>query len=394
MKKHTNQPERRRNSYRQTIRSCREHERIWNSRCVDINFKDEWLEELNNLKAFNLISICEGHIAGRRPFGQSPHINLRIKDNYKEFILKKAKGVNNKLYQLCQECFNSSITHYGTDIKFLTRSARTSATKREDFTIRLRSTVPRKTSGTEKSMIKWFEEIISNIKKFDNKTTKIISQLTDTVNAEGKAKISSEKLAYWYFRLNGFLTITNFVVHPDTGREQRTDVDILGVKFPHRKELLKNPMKDDDCFLNNNNKPYIILAEVKKRKCKLNGPWRNEDNMNMNRVLRAIGSFPEDNISKVAKCMYKCGWYEDNFYRISLFCVGNSKNNDLEREYEMVPQITWDKILKFINNRFKKYKEQKSGHPQWDNTGKILYEIAYETNNVDEYIDKFEIIAG
>jgi len=28
-------------------------------------------------------------------------------------------------------------------------------------------------------------------------------------------RIDPEDLAYWYFRLNGFLAIKNFVVHPD-----------------------------------------------------------------------------------------------------------------------------------------------------------------------------------
>jgi len=30
--------------------------------------------------------------------------------------------------------------------------------------------------------------------------------------------VDSEKLAYWYLRLNGFLSIPNFIVHRDTGR--------------------------------------------------------------------------------------------------------------------------------------------------------------------------------
>jgi len=28
--------------------------------------------------------------------------------------------------------------------------------------------------------------------------------------------VSSDALGYWFLRLNGFLTIPNFVVHPDT----------------------------------------------------------------------------------------------------------------------------------------------------------------------------------
>ena len=32
----------------------------------------------------------------------------------------------------------------------------------------------------------------------------------------GRHSVSSEALGYWFLRLNGFLTIPNFVVHPDT----------------------------------------------------------------------------------------------------------------------------------------------------------------------------------
>jgi len=76
--------------------------------------------------------------------------------------------------------------------------------------------------------------------------------------------IKSEKLAYWYLRLNGFLTIENFIVHPDDRGCQRTDVDILGVRFPNRSELFYYPMEDDNRLLSLSNKTLFILAEVKK----------------------------------------------------------------------------------------------------------------------------------
>ena len=41
-----------------------------------------------------------------------------------------------------------------------------------------------------------------------------------------KSPINSEDLAYWYFRLNGFLTIQNFVVHPN-----RTEIDIIAARM-------------------------------------------------------------------------------------------------------------------------------------------------------------------
>jgi hypothetical protein len=34
--------------------------------------------------------------------------------------------------------------------------------------------------------------------------------------------ITSERLAYWFLRLNGFLTQYNFVVHPENADQHRT----------------------------------------------------------------------------------------------------------------------------------------------------------------------------
>jgi len=38
--------------------------------------------------------------------------------------------------------------------------------------------------------------------------------------------IEAEKLAGWYFRLNGCLTIPNFNIHEDAGIGQRREIDI------------------------------------------------------------------------------------------------------------------------------------------------------------------------
>ena len=48
-------------------------------------------------------------------------------------------------------------------------------------------------------------------------------------------EFQAERLAYWYLRLNGFLTIENFILHPRTTGKQKTDIDLVGVRFPHRK---------------------------------------------------------------------------------------------------------------------------------------------------------------
>ena len=55
------------------------YERAWRNRHVDANLADEWLERLNSLCIFDLVSICEGHWQMKHPYDARPHLNLRMK---------------------------------------------------------------------------------------------------------------------------------------------------------------------------------------------------------------------------------------------------------------------------------------------------------------------------
>jgi hypothetical protein len=87
--------------------------------------------------------------------------------------------------------------------------------------------------------------------------------------------LDPEKVAYWYFRLNGFLQIENFVVHPERRGSQRTDADLLGVRFRHRAKLLfdhRMPMADDERLSLNLRFDDVVIVEVKRNQlCTLNG---------------------------------------------------------------------------------------------------------------------------
>ncbi len=203
--------------------------------------------------------------------------------------------------------------------------------------------------------------------------------------------ITSEQLGYWYLRLNGFLTISNFVVHPDTGGEQRTDVDILGVRFPHRAELLLNSMVDDRPFTEIRDKPYIIIAEVKRQECNLNGPWVRPEHQNIQRVLRAVGAFLESEVQKVAQDVYKTGVFWNESYYLSLCCFGERPNAEIRRRYPHVPQKLWDEVLRFIYDRFRQYRTQKASHGQWNRAGRDMWDCAQASRNVEAFIGKVTI---
>jgi hypothetical protein len=57
----------------------------------------------------------------------------------------------------------------------------------------------------------------------------------------------SEQVANWYFRLNGFLSIPGFVLHPD--KRQRfplTEADLMGVRFANSVEEIDGRKMVDD----------------------------------------------------------------------------------------------------------------------------------------------------
>lgn len=196
-------------------------------------------------------------------------------------------------------------------------------------------------------------------------------------SVDGRHFVSSEALGYWFLRLNGFLTIPNFVVHPDTGSQQGTDVDVLGVRFPFRTENRQRPMRDYDRFTRlHRDKAYVALAEIKTGVCKLNGPWTAPERENMQRVLSALGMLSPHEIEFAAQEIYDKGHFENQLYYITMVCFGSEPRDEITERYPRVPQILWPEVKDFIWNRFRRYRYQKSGHVQWDEVGKGLWDLA------------------
>lgn len=188
------------------------------------------------------------------------------------------------------------------------------------------------------------------------------------------------------------MTITNFIVHPDIvqgneARGQRTEVDILAVRFPYRRELFNSDsgehMQDHEVFNPSDNRIDIIIAEVKRGKCKLNRPWTNVNYKNIDYILYAIGAFDKDSVSKVADSLYQNLYYTDEKFRVRFFAICEEENDELSGK---VKQLTWKELLRFIYKRFLEYKKHKAQHDQWDSVGKLLYTISTNCSQ-EEFID-------
>lgn len=182
---------------------------------------------------------------------------------------------------------------------------------------------------------------------------------------------SAEKVAYWFFRLNGCLSLENFLAHHEiAARGNGTEVDLLAARFPHRQELMLSGEAMPDHKYFGNDKIEIIFAEVKsKQSCSINDSWLNPDNRNMERMLYVIGAIPPNETDKAAQSLYKEHSYENSMCRIRQFAIGSELNTDLP---ENIVQLTWPDALSFIHHRFTKYEKYKRQHSQWDYVGQEL----------------------
>jgi hypothetical protein len=214
-------------------------------------------------------------------------------------------------------------------------------------------------------------------------------------------RILSERLAFWFLRLNGFLTIPNFIVHPEGPREdgaypQQTDVDVLGVRFPFRAENRERPMPDHELFTKEQHRPLVVLSEVKTDQCRLNGPWTDPKRENMQKVLCASGFRPADQVESIAAALYQTGIWMDDGLVVRIICFGDRHNSGLARSHPAVPQLLWKQdVLPFVYRRFDQYKFEKQMHHQWDNDVKHLFSEACQSQGTDgvQFVESVEVVS-
>ncbi len=196
-----------------------------------------------------------------------------------------------------------------------------------------------------------------------------------------------ERVAYWYFRLNGFLLLENFIVHDVRTGGQKTDIDLIGIRFRNRRELFcdDTEMKDDKENLEfSDDVDEIVIVEVKtNQSCTFNLSWVEEKKKNIQRIISAIGCVPKEKIDDVAESIYKSGFFKDDIFRIRIVAIGRSINEGLRHQLPKALQMTWNDVLGFMWERFRKHKKHKRSLDQWRQDGKDLLNL-FERNEVSK----------
>lgn len=190
-----------------------------------------------------------------------------------------------------------------------------------------------------------------------------------------------DDVASWYFRLNGFFTITDFVLHSSNRKQpsQRTDADLIGIRFPFREEL---DLSDDQHF-GSLAVPMLAIVELTKGPCKINGPWSKKENENIDYLLKALGLFKPKEIRKIAQSLYNDCLYQNEFATVQMFAGGTSKSEDLKKILPGAIQITVSEMLAFIYDRFSKRRWRKENHKSWDRIGQTLWDESENKSEAD-----------
>jgi hypothetical protein len=208
---------------------------------------------------------------------------------------------------------------------------------------------------------------------------------------ENSLMVRAEDLRYWYLRLNGCFTIPNFVVHPDSGTNQKTDIDVLAARFPLRGDELP-VMKDDTFFESCRTQTLVLLTEIKNSRCSLNRTWLDPEGGVLAKVLRAAGMFPMHEVVHVAAALVKTGHYCSQLHRVSFLAIGGEIDDELQTRYPEMPQILWPVVLTFIHARFRAYRRQKRSHPQWDRLGQQLWNLADSVRDPAKFAESVRVV--
>jgi hypothetical protein len=185
---------------------------------------------------------------------------------------------------------------------------------------------------------------------------------------------SRDSVAEWFLRLNGFFTVLNFVVHPverAEGTRQRTDADVLGIRFPHRQEIVGGrPLVDHKDF-RGSSRPVLVIAEVKAGRCRLNGPWTRSEDGNVGSVLRSLGCVEPESLKVISDSLYECGCFESTDFEIRLVCFGARLSTELPTG---ALQFLWSDVFGFVYDRYQEFWRVKRDNQQWPPIGGFLWD--------------------
>ena len=127
------------------------------------------------------------------------------------------------------------------------------------------------------------------------------------------------RLVQSYLRLNGYFTVTELPVIRGArggGYEEVTDLDMLGVRFPHAEYSVPRgrpgPLDDlhigaDPVLVGDHVGVDVIIGEIKEGKARINDAMRKPDALET--ALRRVGCCTDSRIEEAVQALQRSGEY-------------------------------------------------------------------------------------
>lgn len=168
-----------------------------------------------------------------------------------------------------------------------------------------------------------------------------------------------EELVYWYFRLNGFIPMADFVLHT----EQETgssDCDLIAVRFPHVYENVGGQPDDwDDELLgmlgHNGHRTLGVFVQVKTGENGGNDFAGIEEyfRTHCEPVLNRIGFWPKNKVGALAEHLWaNSGGGDDNYAFSKVAVMGRVPRR---QNAPCWIELDLNRVITFIVTRMHKY---------------------------------------
>ncbi len=147
---------------------CEMHERPWRDWAVDRNLDDRWLERLNNLESFSLVSICEGHLdVEPKCVKRRPCIILRPKEAYMMPLTVRWYELKEAIAMEIERIWPDKETIVEFEIQHRLVKNGDPLEDIEDIIIRITSDRKRDVVILPEWIDHWFRQALSRIETFD-----------------------------------------------------------------------------------------------------------------------------------------------------------------------------------------------------------------------------------
>jgi len=207
--------------------------------------------------------------------------------------------------------------------------------------------------------------------------------------------ITPETVAYWYLRLNGFLTVRQ------TGAGTRAASAsglLVGVRFPYRVAR-----RDDARFVAMSNepmpRPVFLLVEAHTGPCALTSPvLRERRGTAMETLLAEIGALGGTHAVRTgaSESLRTTGLFSHASALVSLATFGSDFGEDVTSRYPAVPQFVWRDILPRLHAKITESESVAGREPWWDAEGLLLWRRALSLDAPSftlEVSDRWELAA-